>query len=202
MILKTSNMKCRTRYKRAHVRYHFYMTEEHRKKLSWTKPCRGFMIIAYNRNDPSEVYGYHPKQARFYRNQGYVYRYRGKQDSDMLNNLIETLHSMKVRPTKWTKWIKRRHIENVDSPYTQIGSYFWFRKHLNRHLELKIIRISSDNCEYLATGVVPGSSWPMVFIELRQSVIESYRNMSNPEPEKTAIANHYGTLKYAVKACG
>ena len=73
------------------------------------------MIIAYNRNDPSEVYGYHPKQARFYRNQGYVYHYRGKQDSDMLNNLIEKLHSMKVRSTKW---IKCRHIENVDRPYT------------------------------------------------------------------------------------
>lgn len=128
------------------------------------------MIIAYNRNDPSEVYGYNPKQARFYRGQGYVYRYRGKQDSDMLNNLIKKLSSMKKWPVNL---IKRRRSENDTGPYTQTGSYFGFRKHLNRHLELKIIRISSENCEYLATGVVSGSWWPMVYIKPRQEVIEN-----------------------------
>lgn len=175
------------------------MTEEHRKKLSWTKPCRGFMIIAYNRNDPSEVYGYNPKQAMFYRGQGYVYHYRGKQDSNMLDNIIKEVKSIKSWPSKW---IKRRRRENDTRPRTNIGSYFSFRRHLNRHLELKIIRISSDNSEYLATGVVPGSWWPMVFIKLRRSVIESYRNMNSPEPKKTAIANHYNALKHVVKACG
>lgn len=169
------------------------MTEEHRKKLAWTKPCRGFMIIAYDKTDPSKVYGYNPKQATFNWGQGYVYTRRGKQESNMLDNIIKEVKSIKSWPSKW---IKRQRKENDTRPRTNIGSYFSFRRHLNRHLELKIIRISSDNCEYLATGVVQGSWWPMVYIERRENVIQRFISAGKSEADAIHVHHHYLRKQY------
>lgn len=120
---------------------------------------------------------------------------RGKQESNMLDNIIKEVKSIKSWPSKW---IKRQRKENDTRPRTNIGSYFSFRRHLNRHLELKIIRISSDNCEYLATGVVPGSWWPMVHIELRENVIKKFIAIGGTEDD--AIYEHHYHLRKQYKA--
>lgn len=120
------------------------------------------MIVAVDKDDPSIVYGYNAKRARFYRGAGCIYQYRGKQKPTMINHMINEVTRMtKCDPRYAYEYRKTYHGKRYTLPKNY---YFMYRKHLAKNLDIKIIHISSDKCDYCAVEHVKGSWWPMARI--------------------------------------
>lgn len=125
-----------------------------------TRQARAYMIIAYDPKNPAVVFGYNPKQAAFYFQKGFVYFYQGKQKSNMLNDAIQQLHTIK----------------KIYS-HSYIGRYFRNYKHLHhgRNLKFKIIHLSSPKCEYVVSNLDLKTWWHMAEIRYRKTA-EKYHS--------------------------
>lgn len=154
-------------------------------------PARVFMIVAVNKDDPSEVWGYNAKQGTFYRGMGHAdYFNSGKHSPRMLNELTKFLHTHFC--------IGGTAFKSHRCKGTYVGMFFDKRKHLNHNMEIKLIHLSSEKCPYYATKYVDGSWWPMVRIMPREQVIKWFE--SHGKTAKDAYANSILAQKMAIQA--
>lgn len=139
--------------------------EEVRERNFKTKPCRFFMIIAYDKNNPDEkVWGYNPKRNAFYFGKGFPYSYRGKQKPDMLNGIILDLSSVKKNMPNFFSEDKLEKVSILD-------------------LEFKIIRISSTNSPYYATKLNTKDWYPNVYIYPKGKLIDWFKTKGKSEKD-------------------
>ena len=170
--------------------------EKHASELTLHKKlCRAFMIIAYDPANPANVWGFNSKEASFYYGKGCVYSFEGRQPSDMINYIVKRLHSIRHFKIKdgYVKRPTHKYANGDHDPRSHVGFYFRCRKHLNRGLKFKIIRLSSDKCPYLVYGAdFTSRRYPMAKIMLHEKAIECYRNENVPESD--ALKIHHALL--------